>query len=82
MVDGNPERTYRPVAFDKQKHRFLFGPDEGAWTGTPFREIRLAHSEYRLDPKRLPYIDVDRLGIEVVPGEVRRAEKEAERSSP
>ena len=56
----------------------ISAPDEGGWTGTPFREIRLAHSEYRLGPQRLPFDRVVRLGIEVVPAAVRRAEKEAE----
>ena len=78
IVDGKPEREYRPVAFDKQKRRYLFGPDEGDGTSiAQFREIALAHNEFRLEPERLPYDGVDRLGIEVVPAEVRRAEKEA-----
>ena len=76
VVDGQPEREYRPVAFDKQKKRYLFGPADGAWTATaPFRDLALAHNEYRLEPARLPYDQVDRLGIEVVPAAVRRAEK-------
>ena len=78
IVDGKPEREYRPVAFDKQKKRYLFGPADGAWTSTaPFRDIALAHNEYRLPREQLPYDQVDRLGIEVVPAEVRRATKAA-----
>ena len=78
IVDGKPEREYRPVAFDKQKKRYLFGTGEGGSTSmAQFREIGLAHNEHRLEPERLPFDRVDRLGIEVVPAEVRRAEKEA-----
>jgi len=76
LVDGEPEREYRPVAFDDEKTRYLLEPGEGGWASTaPFRDVALAHNEYRLDPGRLPFDRVKRLGIEVVPAEVRRAAK-------
>jgi RNA polymerase sigma factor (sigma-70 family) len=77
IVNGEPERVYRPVAFDDKKTRFLFGSDEGGVTSTPpLRDVALAHDEFRLDPGRLPFDRVKCLGIEVVPREVRREEKE------
>jgi RNA polymerase sigma factor (sigma-70 family) len=77
IVAGKPDRQYRPVAFDRQKNRYLFGPDEGGLNSTVLREFALEHNEFRLQPGRLAYDQVDRLGIEVVPAEVLRAEREA-----
>ena len=41
------------------------------------RGVMLVLTEYRLDPAVLPFDRVKRLGIEVVPAEVRRAAKAA-----
>ena len=74
---GEPNREYRPVAFDNKKTRYLLEPGEGGTSGTaPFREILLVMDEYRLDQNVLPFDRVKRLGIEAVPAEALRAAKE------
>ncbi len=75
---GEPNREYRPVAFDDKKTRYLLESVAGGSAGTnPFREILLVMHEYRLDPNVLPFDHVKRLGIEVVLAEVLRAEADA-----
>jgi RNA polymerase sigma factor (sigma-70 family) len=78
LQDGEPNAEYRPVAVDDKKQRYLFEEGDAAWsTSGTFRGIVLAHGEYRLDPKQLPFDRVRRLGIEVVPVEIRRANEAA-----
>ena len=58
--------------------RYLFEVRQGGWSGSAtIREVVLVTREYRLDPAVLPFDRVKRLGIEVVPAEVRRAAKAA-----
>jgi len=75
-LDGRePDREYRPVGFDDEKTRYLFGHGRGGgWsTSASFPGIVLVHYEFRLDPERLPFDQVRSLGIEVVPAQVSRA---------
>ena len=75
LVDGEPNVEYRPVAVDGNKARILFDLRKvGGWSSSAnFPGIALAHYDYRLDPERLPFDRVQRLGIEVVPAEVTLA---------
>jgi RNA polymerase sigma factor (sigma-70 family) len=79
IAGGEPNEEYRPVVFDDNKTRHL--PERsrgGGWSETArFRGILLELSEYRLDPNVLPFDRVQRLGVEVVPAEVRRAARQA-----
>jgi uncharacterized protein (TIGR03067 family) len=78
LNDGEANAEYRPVAVDDKKGRYLFEDGDAAWsTSATFRGIALSHSGYRLDPGRLPFDRVRRIGIEVVPAEVRRADETA-----
>jgi uncharacterized protein (TIGR03067 family) len=73
-----PTPEYRPVALDDQKARHLPKRGQGGWSGSArIREVVLVMNEYRLDPGVLPFDRVKRLGIEVVPAEVRRAAEAA-----
>jgi thiol-disulfide isomerase/thioredoxin len=83
LVDRGPEVEYRPVAFDRDKTRYILKFIQGGWSGSPsFRGVLLVHQEYRLDPAVLPPDRLKNLGIEVVPAEARRAAelKAAERA--
>ncbi len=75
---GEPDREYRPVAFDEKKNRHLLDlANGGASSSGGFPEIMLSQRAYRLDPMRLKSDDMKALGVEVIPAEVRRAEEEA-----
>ncbi len=79
LEKGEPDREYRPVAFDEKKNRYLFDLDRGGgWSESAgFPDVILAQNQYRLDPERLAFDGVKGLGIEVIPAEVRLAEAEA-----
>ena len=77
---GEPERRYRPVAFDDKKNRHLLEPgDGGSSTTARFPEILIVMMEYRLDPNVLAFDRVKGLGFEVVSAEVLQAEADAAR---
>ena len=77
---GEPERRYRPVAFDDKKNRHLLEPgDGGSSTTARFPEILIVMMEYRLDPNMLALDRVKGLGFEVVSAEVLQAEADAAR---
>jgi RNA polymerase sigma factor (sigma-70 family) len=80
-VEGSgPDAEHRPVAFDDEKVRHLFDRREGGWSGSFVHPgTLLSLYEYRLDPDELPFDRVRRLGIEVVPAEIRREEEAAAR---
>jgi RNA polymerase sigma factor (sigma-70 family) len=81
LEGGEPDREYRPVAFDDKKTRFLLDNHGGGGSGSAgFPGIMLSHYEYRLDPQRLGVDDVKALGIEVVPAEIRQAAAAAKSS--
>ncbi len=75
LVDGEPDAEYRPVAFDADKKRYDFKlTGGGGWsTSASFRDVVLAHGEFRLDPAELPANRVKSLGIEVITAEGKRA---------
>ncbi len=75
---GEPDREYRPVAFDEKKNRHLLDLANGGGSSfAGFPEMMLSQHEYRLNPKQFKSDDVKALGIEVIPAEARRAEEEA-----
>ncbi len=77
---GEPERRYRPVAFDDKKNRHLLEPGDGGSSATArFPEILIVMMEYRLDPNVLAFDRVKGLGFEVVSAEVLQAEADAAR---
>ena len=64
---------YRPVLFDEKLVRYLPAIVQGgSWGSGSIRGAMLVLREYRLDPAVLPFDRVKRLGIEVIPAEVRR----------
>ncbi len=73
-----PDLEYRPVAFDDQRVRHLPAIYQGGSSGSSsISGVTAVLREYRLDPTVLPFNRVKRLGIEVIPPEVRRAAKAA-----
>ena len=81
LEGGEPDREYRPVAFDDKKIRHVLeNHGGGASSSAGFPGIMLSQHEYRLDPQRLGFDAVKALGIEVVPAEVRQAAAEVKSS--
>ena len=73
-----PDLEYHPVAFDDKRVGHHLKVVQGGSSGSgSIRGAVLVMREYRLDPAVLPFDQVNRLGIEVVPPEVRRATKDA-----
>jgi uncharacterized protein (TIGR03067 family) len=70
------DREYRPVAFDYKRRGYLLTVGQGGSSGSAsIPGVTLVMREYRLDPAVLPYDAVKRLGIEVIPPDVRQAAK-------
>jgi RNA polymerase sigma factor (sigma-70 family) len=68
-----PDLEYRPVAFDENRIRHIPKVYQGGSSGSSsIRGVTLVMREYRLDPGVLPFDRVKRLGIEVIPPDVRR----------
>jgi RNA polymerase sigma factor (sigma-70 family) len=79
LSDGEPYALYRPVAVDNQKKRYTFEHRSGPGSTTPaLGGIGLAIHDFRLDPEQLPFDSVQRLGVEIVPAEIRRAAEAAD----
>ena len=73
-----PDLEYRPVAFDDKRNAHLPPIVQGGSSGSAsIPGVTLVMREYRLDPAVLPYDRVKRLGIEVIPPEVRQTAKAA-----
>ena len=73
-----PDLEYCPVAFDDKRVRHLPAVYQGGSSGSSsISGVTVVMREYRLDPAVLPFNRVKRLGIEVIPPEVRRAAKAA-----
>lgn len=72
-----PGPRYHPVAFDASGKRHLLKVLEGgSSTGAATPGMSISQVRYRLDPKDLPADKVKNLGIEAVPADVVRAQKE------
>ncbi len=77
----SPELELRPVAFDEHRARHLPKVIQGGSSGSgSIIGASLVMREYRLDPAVLPFNQVKRLGIEVIPPETRQAAKVAARA--
>jgi uncharacterized protein (TIGR03067 family) len=73
-----PDLEYRPVVFGEERVRQLPALVQGGSSGSgSIQGAALVMREYRLDPGVLPFKEIKRLGIEVIPLEVRRADREA-----
>ena len=73
LQGDTPELEYRPVVFDDERGRHVPAVVQGGWSGSSsINGIRLVMREYRLDPGTLPFDHVTKMGIELIPPEVRR----------
>ena len=74
----SPELELRPVAFDEDRARHVPAVVQGGSSGSgSVIGANLVMREYRLDPAVLPFNQVKRLGIEVIPPETRQVAKAA-----